>query len=108
MPSEAILRDLNGAHVIMAMGEGRFMPMSVKTGLVAGGFTEILEGLNAGDPIVVSGQFLIDSESNLKESLSKLTAGHAGHGAAPEASNPAGMRSRTESDEPQHDDDGKL
>lgn len=108
VPSEAILRDLDGAHVIMAMGEGRFMPMSVKTGLVAGGFTEILEGLNAGDPIVVSGQFLIDSESNLKESLSKLTAGHAGHGAAPEASNPAGMRSRTGPDEPQHDDDGKL
>lgn len=82
VPSEAILRNLSGAHVVMAMGEGRFMPMPVKTGLVAAGYTEILEGLEAGDPIVVSGQFLIDSESNLKESLSKLTAGHAGQGAA--------------------------
>ena len=108
VPSEAILRDLSGAHVILAMGEGRFMPMPVKTGLVASGFTEIVEGLNAGDAIVVSGQFLIDSESNLKESLRKLTAGHAGHsaGAESEDSEPPSMRS--ESREHQHDDDGRL
>lgn len=107
VPSEAILRNLSGAHVIMAMGEGRFMPMPVKTGLVAIGFTEIVEGLNAGDPIVVSGQFLIDSESNLKESLGKLTAGHGGHGAgaAPE-DQPTGMRSEAEPREHQRDDEG--
>ena len=110
VPSEAILRDLNGAHVIMAMGEGRFMPMTVKTGLVAGGMTEIVEGLEPGDAIVVSGQFLIDSESNLKESLGKLTAGHAGHGAdaASEDGEPPGMRSEAESRERQHDEDGRL
>jgi Cu(I)/Ag(I) efflux system membrane fusion protein len=94
----------------MAMGEGRFMPMTVKTGLVAGGMTEIVEGLEPGDAIVVSGQFLIDSESNLKESLSKLTAGHAGHGAgaAADDSEPPGMRSEAESRERQHDEDGRL
>ncbi len=86
VPSEAILRDETGAHVVMAMGEGRFMPMPVKTGLVASGFTEIVDGLAAGDAIVVSGQFLIDSESNLKESLGKLTPAHEGHaaGASPD------------------------
>lgn len=108
VPSEAILRDLDGAHVIMAMGEGRFMPMPVKTGLVSGGFTEILEGLNAGDPIVVSGQFLIDSESNLKESLSKLTAGNAGHGAASDAGEITANPSEPQAHEHQHDNGGKL
>ncbi|MFN3960661.1 MAG: efflux RND transporter periplasmic adaptor subunit [Parvularculaceae bacterium] len=109
VPSEAILRDQRGAHVIMAMGEGRFMAVSVKTGLVAGGFTEIVDGLDSGDAIVVSGQFLIDSESNLKESLGKLMAGgHAGHGtgAAPDGGDRADKKSDTESSAHQHDDDG--
>jgi Cu(I)/Ag(I) efflux system membrane fusion protein len=109
VPSEAILRDQNGSHVIMAMGEGRFMPMPVKTGLVASGFTEILGGVEAGDPIVVSGQFLIDSESNLKESLGKLTAGgHAGHGAGAASADgeETDMRSEAEPHEEQHDDGG--
>lgn len=109
VPSEAILRDQRGAHVIMAMGEGRFMPMPVKTGLIAAAFTEIVEGLNVGDPIVVSGQFLIDSESNLKESLGKLTAGgHAGHGTGPASDDGdrADKKSEAEPSAHQHDDDG--
>ena len=86
-PSEAILRDARGAHVVMAMGEGRFMSIPVKTGAVAGGMTEILSGLAPGDAIVVSGQFLIDSESSLRESLRKMTppSGHQ-YDAAPDAS----------------------
>jgi Cu(I)/Ag(I) efflux system membrane fusion protein len=109
VPSEAILRDQRGAHVIMAMGEGRFMPMPVKTGLVAGGLTEIVDGLDAGDAIVVSGQFLIDSESNLKESLGKLTAGaHAGHGtgAASEDGDRTDKKPDAEPSAQQRDDDG--
>jgi len=109
VPSAAILRDQNGSHVIMAMGEGRFMPLPIKTGLVASGFTEIVDGLNAGDPIVVSGQFLIDSESNLKESLGKLTAGgHAGHGTgpAPDDGDRADKKSEAEPSADQNDDDG--
>lgn len=108
VPSEAILRNEAGAHVIMAMGEGRFMPMQVKSGLVAGGFTEIVEGLKAADQVVVSGQFLIDSESNLKESLGKLTAGHAGHGAgaASDEEKRPGMKSQADPSERQRDDDG--
>jgi Cu(I)/Ag(I) efflux system membrane fusion protein len=92
----------------MAMGEGRFMAVSVKTGLAAGGLTEIVEGLDAGDPVVVSGQFLIDSESNLKESLGKLATGHAGHGTGGAAENPDGkdMRSETKPHQDEHDDDG--
>ena len=108
VPSEAILRDQRGAHVIMAMGEGRFLAVFVKTGLVSSGLTEIVDGLDTGDPIVVSGQFLIDSESNLNESLGKLTAGgHAGHGTGPasEDGDRADKKSDAEPSAHQHDDD---
>ncbi|MBB5518900.1 efflux RND transporter periplasmic adaptor subunit [Amphiplicatus metriothermophilus] len=82
VPSEAVLRDSRGAHVIRALGEGRFAPIAVETGVVAAGFTEIVSGLSEGDEIVVSGQFLIDSESSLRESLRKLTAPEADESAA--------------------------
>ncbi|MGE0409001.1 MAG: efflux RND transporter periplasmic adaptor subunit [Amphiplicatus sp.] len=73
-PSEAILRDSRGAHVIVALGEGRFAPRPVVTGVVAKGLTEIVSGLEEDDEIVVSGQFLIDSESSLRESFRKMRA----------------------------------
>ncbi len=73
-PTEAILRDSRGAHVIVAMGEGRFAPRAVRTGVSANGRTEILAGLNPGDNVVASGQFMLDSEVNLREGFSKLQA----------------------------------
>ncbi len=81
VPSEAILRNSTGAHVILALGEGEFSPQNVKTGYVSQGKTEITEGLSSGDVIVTSSQFLIDSESSLRESLNTFSAGgeHAGH-----------------------------
>ncbi|GAB4522483.1 MAG: efflux RND transporter periplasmic adaptor subunit [Amphiplicatus sp.] len=82
VPSEAVLRDSRGAHVIRALGEGRFAPVPVETGVVAAGFTEVVSGLSEGDEIVVSGQFLIDSESSLRESFRKLTAPDAEQSAA--------------------------
>lgn len=75
VPGEAVLYDSRGAHVVVALGEGRFAPAPVETGVSGGGFTEITAGLNAGDEIVVSAQFLLDSESSLRESLQKLTDG---------------------------------
>jgi Cu(I)/Ag(I) efflux system membrane fusion protein len=71
--SEAILRDSRGNHVILALGAGRFRSASVTTGISADGHTEILSGLNAGDLVVASGQFMLDSEVNLREGLSKLS-----------------------------------
>lgn len=73
VPSEAVLRDSRGAHVVIALGEGRFAPAEVETGIAAMGVTEIISGLEAGDEVVVSGQFLIDSESSLRESFRKMT-----------------------------------
>ena len=74
VPSEAILQDSGGAHVIIALGDGRFASRKVTTGIRAQGRTEILSGLIPGDEVVASGQFLLDSEANLREGLAKLQA----------------------------------
>lgn len=74
VPSEAILRDSRGAHVIVAQGEGRFAGRAVRTGVSAGGRTEIATGLVPGEQVVASGQFMLDSEVNLREGFSKLQA----------------------------------
>jgi len=72
--SEAILRDSRGDHVILALGDGRFDTRIVTSGISAEGRTEILAGLQEGDLVVSSGQFMLDSEVNLREGLSKLSS----------------------------------
>ncbi len=74
VPTEAILRDSQGAHVIVALGEGRFAGRAVRTGISAHGRTEILAGLSPGERVVASGQFMLDSEVRLREGFSKLDA----------------------------------
>ncbi|WP_291079093.1 efflux RND transporter periplasmic adaptor subunit [Hyphomonas sp.] len=74
VPSEAILVGSEGARVIIAEGDGRFSGRAVKAGVSSNGRTEILEGLQRGEMVVASGQFLLDSEANLREGLSKLEA----------------------------------
>ena len=72
VPSEAVLRSRDGYHVVLARGGGRFQPRAVTLGLVDGARSEVLAGLAEGDLVVVSGQFLLDSESALRESFRKL------------------------------------
>ena len=75
VPSEAVLRSSTGDHVIIALGDGKFQARNVKTGAASGGKTEILDGLKEGENVVTSSQFLIDSESSLRESLQKISGG---------------------------------
>ena len=75
VPSEAVLRSSTGSHVIIALGDGKFQARDVETGAAGGGQTEIISGLKEGEDVVVSSQFLIDSESSLRESLQKLSGG---------------------------------
>lgn len=75
VPSSAVLRDTNGSHVILALGNGKFQAQTVQTGTIAEGRTEITQGLAEGEEVVVNGQFMIDSESNLRESLDKISGG---------------------------------
>ena len=72
VPTEAILMSGGDRYVVASLGEGRFEPRSVTTGLSSGRWTEVSGEIKAGDQIVVSGQFLIDSESALRESFRKL------------------------------------
>ena len=66
IPRNAILRTAGGEHVIVALGEGKFQPREIKTG-VRGNKTEIVSGLKSGEEVVTSGEFLIDSEFNLNK-----------------------------------------
>lgn len=72
VPSEAILKDQNGSYVVTSLGNGKFQSKEVKLGLVTGGRAEIKSGLKLNQEIVISSQFLIDSESALRESFKKL------------------------------------
>jgi membrane fusion protein, copper/silver efflux system len=70
--SESILRSSDGNYVVIALGDGRFRSQKVKTGIYNKGLIQVLSGVSEGDDIVVSGQFLIDSESSLRESFRKM------------------------------------
>ena len=72
VPSEAILKSGSGRYVLVSLGGGRFEPRAVKLGLTSERWTEVSGEIEDGDDIVVSGQFLIDSESALRESFQKL------------------------------------
>ena len=61
--------------VLLAKGDGRFEPRAVKLGRRGGGHVEIKEGLAENDKVVVSANFLIDAESNLKAALNGLDKG---------------------------------
>ncbi len=75
IPSEAILHSGRRKIVFVAKEEGKFEPHEVTTGLVGDRHvTEVISGLSEGDLVVASGQFLIDSESQLQESIQKMLA----------------------------------
>lgn len=73
VPNEAVIRDGESERVILALGNGRFAPRTVTTGIESDGRVEIAEGLAESDEVVVSGQFLLDSEANLRASLERMT-----------------------------------
>jgi len=72
VPSEAVIETGTRRVVLLADGGGKFRPVNVETGSEGGGQTEIRSGLTAGQRVVVSGQFLIDSEASLKATEERL------------------------------------
>lgn len=77
VPNSAVIDSGDRQVVIVARGEGRFEPRPVKLGQRGDGYTEILEGIAAGEEVVVAANFLIDAESNLRAALSTFTADEA-------------------------------
>ncbi|MBK79992.1 MAG: efflux transporter periplasmic adaptor subunit [Gammaproteobacteria bacterium] len=71
-PSQSIIRTGAQERVIIDLGDGRFRPAEVETGVESGGRVEVRRGLEPDDRIVVSSQFLIDSEASLDASLLRL------------------------------------
>ena len=80
VPDSAVLDSGTRQVVLVQRGEGLFEPRSVKLGMRADGYVEVLDGVAAGDEVVVRANFLIDAESNLKAALETF-GGHGGHAA---------------------------
>ena len=74
VPAEAVIQTGERTVVITVSGDGRFAPADVVTGAEADGQTEVLKGLEEGQKVVASGQFLIDSEASLRGTLQRLGA----------------------------------
>ena len=72
IPEQAVLRTGQKNVVILALGNGKFKPVEVTLGDYSDGYYQVLNGIAAGDTIVTSAQFLIDSESNLRAALSQF------------------------------------
>lgn len=72
VPAEAVIRTGTRSVVMTAQPGGKFLAADVETGAEANGMTEIRKGLQRGQKVVVSGQFLIDSEASLKGSANRM------------------------------------
>ena len=72
VPREAVIRGGSMDRVVVALGDGRFKAQPVRLGIESGDRIAIRSGLRAGETIVVSGQFLIDSESNIESALARM------------------------------------
>jgi Cu(I)/Ag(I) efflux system membrane fusion protein len=72
VPEQSIIRSGRRDIAVVALADGYFEPREVKLGSSADGYVEVLEGLSEGDKLVVSSQFLIDSESNLKAAIEQM------------------------------------
>jgi len=72
IPREALIKTGKTERVIVSLGDGRFRAQEVIAGMESGDFVEIINGLNEGDTVVTSGQFLIDSEASLRASFNRM------------------------------------
>jgi Cu(I)/Ag(I) efflux system membrane fusion protein len=83
VPSEAVIRTGERSIVVVAESEGKFRPREVELGFESGGKSEIRKGLSEGDKVVVSGQFLIDSEASLRATGTRMEGAEMSKATAP-------------------------
>lgn len=74
IPTEALIRGDRYDRVVVQLDDGLFKSMIISTGQEADSRVQVLEGLAAGDRVVTSAQFLIDSESNIDAELARMEA----------------------------------
>lgn len=75
IPENSVIRSGKMDIVIVDLGNGKFKPQQVTLGIYSDGYYQVLSGLNEGNKIVTSAQFLIDSESNLRAAVSQFQTG---------------------------------
>lgn len=100
IPRDAVVDTGSAQHVFIAVNEGHFEPRTVVLGTRFGDRVEVLEGLVAGDSIVASGVFLIDSESRLRASGGGTGHVHGASGSASPASADAASARQGEASPP--------
>ncbi|WP_110457621.1 efflux RND transporter periplasmic adaptor subunit [Shewanella algidipiscicola] len=76
IPQEALIQTGHENRVIVKQSDNSFVARQVTVGMMSQGKAEILSGLSEGENVVISGQFLLDSEASLKGSLMRLSSGH--------------------------------
>ena len=75
VPLSSVLHSGERELVVIDLGEGKFDTREVKLGVETDDYYSVIDGLQEGEKVVISAQFLIDSESRLKESQIKLLSG---------------------------------
>lgn len=89
VPASAVLDSGARRVVLVQAGEGRFEPRDVKIGTRADDYVEVLEGVKEGEAVVITANFLIDAESNLKAAISGFTPAQPSPPGATQATSPA-------------------
>ena len=82
VPEEAVIHSGTRKVLVLDRGNGTFQVRDVTLGVNGSGLWEVQNGIDEGDRVVVSAQFLIDSESSLKEAIRKLTTADSGDSAS--------------------------
>ncbi|MEO7148736.1 MAG: hypothetical protein ABIY40_02175, partial [Rhodanobacteraceae bacterium] len=95
IPSQALIQTGQSQRVALALGDGRFDICPVQAGFSNGNRVAILKGLRAGQRVVVSAQFLIDSEANVDAAALRLGSGQSACTATPAMSGNDGMSGMT-------------
>lgn len=97
VPDSAVLDSGTRQIVLVRRGEGLFEPREVKLGMRGNGYVEVIEGISTGEEVVISANFLIDAESNLRAAIGGF--GHLAHGSKdkPVAAQPAATATTVDS-----------
>jgi Cu(I)/Ag(I) efflux system membrane fusion protein len=72
IPAEAVVRSGDRTQAFVVREPGKFEPRDIQTGIESRGFVTVLSGISAGEKVVTSAQFLVDSESKLREATAKM------------------------------------
>lgn len=103
VPENAVIRSGLKDIVILYLGNGKYKPQEVKLGIYSDGYYQVLDGLIEGSEVVTSAQFLIDSESNLRQVIQKFQTSSSDH-----SSSQLGHQSKLKSQDEEHQSDKNL